>query len=262
VTEAPFGSPHWDIVILHPRALLAPGMSINIADNRFYYTQNGTQTPSTSEISWSSWTVPDGGDRLCSSSQPNEYLAPFTVENTRAELDTPSLSSLTMVVNAHCKLQDFICTYVPTPRIKRYADLMSELVGLIFFVPTGMENIAELMNPAPPLAVPNPTMVSFLPSQPVQQQTHPSGQGSELGIDPPLDSIQEVAALPTGEDQVCAIESPETPDPDDGLTDTEFRLVSGKATDPHLDACERADAAIMMIFGTHRKCMTFALENC
>jgi hypothetical protein len=49
------------------------------------------------------------------------------------------------------------------------------------------------------------------------------------------------------------VEAPEIPDTD-GLTDSEFRLVASKANDPYLNAKERADAAMMMLFGTRHMC--------
>jgi hypothetical protein len=51
------------------------------------------------------------------------------------------------------------------------------------------------------------------------------------------------------------VPSAEGPEPceEDGLTDTEFRLVSARARDPHLNGQERAAAAITMLFGTYRK---------
>jgi hypothetical protein len=49
------------------------------------------------------------------------------------------------------------------------------------------------------------------------------------------------------------VEAPEISDAD-GLTNSEFRLVASKANDPHLNAKERTDAAMMMLFGTRRKC--------
>jgi len=39
-------------------------------------------------------------------------------------------------------------------------------------------------------------------------------------------------------------------------------LVFEKASDSHLNASERADAAMMMLFGTHRECAHFPLRNC
>jgi len=46
------------------------------------------------------------------------------------------------------------------------------------------------------------------------------------------------------------VDVPEVPDAD-GLTDSEFQLLAAKAVDPHLNAKERADSAVMMLFGTH-----------
>ena len=49
------------------------------------------------------------------------------------------------------------------------------------------------------------------------------------------------------------MEAPETPDPDDGLTPSEFNLVAKGAIDPLLDPKERANAAMIFIFGTRGK---------
>ena len=56
-----------------------------------------------------------------------------------------------------------------------------------------------------------------------------------------------------GDNFLAGAEAPEIPDAD-GLTNSEFELVASKAQDPYLDPQERANAAMMMIFGTRRKC--------
>ena len=51
--------------------------------------------------------------------------------------------------------------------------------------------------------------------------------------------------------------------PPSQVKDTINRALNPPSTDETgSQSRERADAAIMMIFGTHRKCVTFALEIC
>lgn len=243
-------------------------MPISIAKNRFFYSQDPDSEvpPLASQIIWSSWVVSADGDRLCSSSQPNDYLEPFIAEDARDMLKIFPVSSLAMVVNAHCKLRQFIRDHhaAVTPRIQIFADLMSELVDAIFFVPKGMINVARSNNSAnvPPLTVPRPLssgIFGSLSSREIQSARQPPGHETDIEIPLASDAMQVATSL---QDAISAIDFPETPDPDDGLTDSEFRLVSEKASDSHLNASERADAAMMMLFGTHRECAHFPLRNC
>jgi len=268
VTKAPFNRPYWDIVILHPRALLPEGMPISIAQNRFFYSRDPDSEvpPLASQIIWSSWVVSTDGDRLCSSSQPKEYFKPFIAEDARDMLKFFPVSSLAMVVNAHCKLRQFTRDHhaAVTPRIQIFADLMSELVDAIFFVPKGMPNVARSKNAANVPHLPVPQLLSggtfgSLSSREIQPARQPSGHEIDIEMPTAPDSMQVATTL---QDAISAIDFPESPDPADGLTDSEFRLVFEKASDSHLNASERADAAMMMLFGTHRECAHFPLRNC
>jgi hypothetical protein len=111
---------------------------------------------------------------------------------------TPAISSLTMAINAHAKLQQFMREHgaSATPRVQRFAQLIAELVHEILFVPPGFNNVA-------------------------------AGE-----------------TLTDGESEAKD---------EDGLTDSEFQLVSKKARDPNLSGEERADAAMLMIFGNRRE---------
>jgi hypothetical protein len=48
------------------------------------------------------------------------------------------------------------------------------------------------------------------------------------------------------------VDSPESPD-EDGLTASEFQIVAARANDSFLDPKQRADAAMMMLYGTRCK---------
>jgi hypothetical protein len=63
---------------------------------------------------------------------------------------------------------------------------------------------------------------------------------------------QEDNSIPTTENiSRGPVDAPETPDTD-GLTDTEFWSLEGKAQNPRLDSKRRSDAAMLIIFGTQR----------
>ena len=96
--EAPFNRPHWDVIVLHPHAMLPEGLVLPIAEDRFFYVE-GKNFPPTSKVTWTHWTA--SGDRLCSILPP-----PFLAADIRADLGcTPAFSSLAMVINVHAKLQ-------------------------------------------------------------------------------------------------------------------------------------------------------------
>jgi len=243
-------------------------MPISIAQNRFFYSRDPDSEvpPLASQVIWSSWVVSTDGDRLCSSSQPKEYFKPFIAEDARDMLKIFPVSSLAMVVNAHCKLRQFTQDHhaAVTPRIQIFADLMSKLVDAIFFVPKGMPNVARSKNAANVPHFPVPQLLSggtfgSLSSREIQPARQPSGHEIDIEMPTAPDSMQVATTL---QDAISAIDFPESPDPADGLTDSEFRLVFEKASDPHLNASERADAAMMMLFGTHRECAHFPLRNC
>jgi hypothetical protein len=74
--------------------------------------------------------------------------------------------------------------------------------------------------------------------------------------------VKEIFFVPLGSDNVAAgetlsDETLEASEGEDGLTDSEFQLVSERARDPNISGEERADAAMMMIFGTHREYMHY-----
>jgi len=142
VMGAPFHRPHWDVIVLHPRAMLPEGLVLPISKDRFFYVE-GKDFPPTCKVTWTYWTA--SGDRLCSSWPPHEPLAPFLATDIRADLMcTPAISSLTMAINAHAKLQQFMQEHgaSATPRVQKFTQLIAELVPEIFFAPSGFNNVA------------------------------------------------------------------------------------------------------------------------
>ncbi|KAF8972065.1 hypothetical protein BDZ97DRAFT_1783040 [Flammula alnicola] len=249
VSKAPFHRPSWDVIVLHPHALLPEGLALGIAKDRSFYV-TGQPAPPASQLTWTWWTA--SGDCLRSNLPPNDPLTPFTATDVRSEFRLSPFSSLAMVINAHCKLQQFMRDHGPSAssRVQKFAQLMSELVTEIFFVPDGFNNVAALAQPLQ-VAQHAQSMAGTIPSQAVQAAGQSSAAGNKFYVNPAYGGLEEASA-PSGEDRLsCAVEYPERPDTD-GLTDSEFRLVSAKARDPRLDGKERADAAMMMLFGTHR----------
>ena len=142
------------------------------------------------------------------------------------------ISSLAMVVNACCKLAQFMKDHgsSATPRVQDFAALMDDLVEEIFFVPEGFTSVAQVSGSVQ-VSQEDEGMSSKFSSQVVQADTGHGFENPSLGL----------------------MKAPEEPDPYDGLTDSEFRLVSAQAHDPSLGRKERASAAMMMLFGTRRE---------
>ncbi|KAF5370995.1 hypothetical protein D9615_010021 [Tricholomella constricta] len=245
ISRPPFAKPHWDIVILHPHALLPDHQPLVIAQNPPLYVQGQPIQP-TPSYDWTYWFA--NGDQLCSTSPPHTPLAPFVVKDVRSHYDKPHFSSLAMVVNAHYKLNQFMRDHgsSATRRVQNFAQQMSDLVTAIFFVPEGYGSITSRRQSSrilgrahrTAIAAPShPALTADLLSAPRQGQN--PGEGGTEGSSDLRDNGPNVA------------EPPETPDTD-GLTPSEFRLLADRAKDPFLDSKERAGAAVMMIFGTHR----------
>jgi hypothetical protein len=69
--------------------------------------------------------------------------------------------------------------------------------------------------------------------------------------------VHEIFFVPPGFNNVAAGETltdgESEAEDEDGLTDSEFQLVSKRAHGPNLSGEERANAAMTMIFGTRRE---------
>jgi len=234
-----FDRPKCDVVILHPRRLLPDGETLPIAWGRYFQTQ--TSLPAKDPlVTWTYWIAL--GDQLVSPSDPNNFFPPFTAQDARSmtHISIPPISSLAMVVNANAKLQSFMRGHSPsaTPRIIMFANLVSELMDEIFFVPRGfhsrLDDLLTLQVPAQPRPV-----VGAASIRAVSRTGIPTPTG--LGLGQPsasFDSMEERAA-------------PEPPDNDDGLTPSEFRLLAQQARDPELGPRDRSNAASMLIYGVH-----------
>ncbi|KAF8972732.1 hypothetical protein BDZ97DRAFT_1782429 [Flammula alnicola] len=256
ISKPPFSRPRWEIVVLHPHALLPDRQPLAIAQNRSLYVigQPLPPTPST----WTFWIA--SGDRLFSLQQSDKYLDPFMATDVRGEFYI--LSSLAMVINAHCKLEQFMQDHggSASERVKRFAQLISELVTEIFFVPQhGYVSVAALAH-SQPESQDVPTTAGAVPSQPAPQAGQFSAAGNSHIVGPAADATMDAADPTVGDDGFGTVEAPEIPDAD-GMTDSEFRLVASKANDSHLDAKERANAAMMMIFGTSRYANPYVHEQ-
>ncbi|KAF8337664.1 hypothetical protein F5887DRAFT_984264 [Amanita rubescens] len=237
ISQPPFAKPHWEIVVLHPHALLPDGQPLVIAQDRTLYRRGETAQP-TSSITWTYWIAVE--DHLCSASPPHAPLDPFIVPNLRSASDKPLLSSLAMVVNAHYKLAQFMRDHgsSASPRVQRFAQQMSDLVTAIFFAPQTHTGVAVHRH-----------SVSQQGHHMTAQSSSVAHRFSSLGQSSPSGTMED-SSEPPGED-LDAVEPPETPDAD-GLTASEFRLVAARAKDPLLHPKQRAVAAMTMMFGTRR----------
>ncbi|KAJ3501797.1 hypothetical protein NLJ89_g9180 [Agrocybe chaxingu] len=204
ITAPPFDNPHWDVIILHPHALLPDGQPILISQTRTFYLP-GQPVPEPG-LSWKGW-IPSV-DRLCSMSEPHEPFPPFTAQDVRKHFGHPSVSSLAMIINAHWKLDHFMGEHAgsATPRVKNRRS-------------RGQPATASLG----------------------AGHVDPSGETSALSS----------GSRPSGAPEFETPEAPEDED-EDGLTNTEFRLLSAQARDLALDSRQRANAAMIMLFGTHQ----------
>ncbi|CAA7267647.1 unnamed protein product [Cyclocybe aegerita] len=234
ITAPPFGNPHWDIIILHPHALLPDGQPILISQSRTFYLP-GQPVPEP-ELSWERWI--SLGDQLCSMSEPHEPFPPFTAQDVRKHFRRPSICSLAMIINAHWKLDHFMGKHSlsATPRVRSMAALMSDLVAEIFYVPPGYPSSVLLDTVAH----------GHLGTASTEQSL---GAGHAMMVDPPgQTSAPSSGSRYSGALDLEAPEAPEDAD-EDGLTNTEFQLLSAQAQDPVLDSKQRANAAMMMLFG-------------
>lgn len=239
LSKPPFVRPYWEILVLYPHALLPDSQPLAIAQNRYLYQTGQTQS-STYRQTWGSWVV--SGDRLSSLQQPSAYLDPFVAADLRDELYFSPVSSLAMVINAYYKLEQFIREHETSAseRVRSFEKVISQLVTEIFFVPqTGSVSVVDVPVPAGPQQEVGQGLTVH--GAPALGWTSATGLGRMMG--PAYSATVEAATA----------EVPEVADAD-GLTNSEFHLLSSKATNPHLDGKERADAAVMMLFGTRRKC--------
>ncbi|KAJ3517704.1 hypothetical protein NLJ89_g327 [Agrocybe chaxingu] len=250
VSKEPFYSPKWDIIVLHPHAMFPEGMPLAIAQDRTFFNGRNGGIPVSSHLSWTWWIA--AGDTLRSATGTS--FEPFVARDLRSEFGVPPISSLAMVINAHSKLQRFLQDFASSAstRVLRFAQLISDLVTEIFFVPAAYDDVAPKMYNLllAQRAQHTQRTVRSNGAQVMQPITHFSGAGLGQVHDSGGIEKSDLAAPPSGDEEL-GVEAPEFPD-EDGLTDSEFQIVSAQASNPKLDAKQRADAAMMMLFGTRR----------
>ena len=234
---APFERPKWDVVVLHPQGLLPDGETLPIACGRYFQTQI-SPPPQNVLVTWTYWVALD--DQLISSSDPTNVFPPFTAQDARSmtRIPSPPISSLAMVVNANAKLQSFMRSHsaLATPRILMFANLVSELMDEIFFVPKGFHSHLD------------DSLTLQLPAQPHPVLgAHSIGAVSGTGIPAPTELAFGHSSASF--DSMGVLDAPEQPDDDDGLTPSEFRLLAQQARDPELGPRDRSNAASMLIHG-------------
>ncbi|KAF8816779.1 hypothetical protein BYT27DRAFT_7206940 [Phlegmacium glaucopus] len=201
-------------------------------------------------LTWTYWVAL--GDQLVSASDPGDFFPPFTAQDARSTTRTPypPISSLAMVINSNAKLQSFMKDHraSATPRITMFANLVSELMDEIFFVPRGF--YSRLDDP--------------LFSQ-VFAQSHlvvgAASIGAVSGTGKPNPTGHGFGQPSTAFGAMEEPDAPEQPDDDDGLTPSEFRLLAQQARDPELTPRDRSNAASMLICGVHGFAKPYAFES-
>lgn len=226
--------------------MLPNGQPLSIAQNPFFYQRGQPAAFATTGLDWKFWVA--SGDRLSSYHNPNEYHEPFIAENARDGFHSPPISSLAMVINGYHKLNQFMRQNEASAsdRVKNFERLMSDLVTEIFFVPSSEDGYASVVTMS---HLPPPVPAILPPSTQSNTSLFGTFQLSEChhtltSSDP--SNLRMLGGFSDEEDL------PEVPNID-GLTDSEFKLLAEKASDPYLNAKERADSAVMMLFGTHGK---------
>jgi len=235
---APFDRPKWDVIILHPQGLLPDGKTLQFARGRYFQTQT-SPPPQNALVTWTYWVAVD--DQLVSSSDPTDVFPPFTAQDARSMTRIPlaPISSLAMIVNANAKLQSFMRSHsaFATPRFIMFANLVSELMDEIFFVPKGFRSRLDDSLTLPVPAQPQPVLGAAS-----------VGAISRAGISTPKGLGFGQSSTSYG--SMGVLDAPELPD-DDGLTPSEFRLLAQQARDPELGPRDRSNAASMLIHGVH-----------
>ncbi|KAF9483677.1 hypothetical protein BDN70DRAFT_929026 [Pholiota conissans] len=150
MSQSPFNQPRWDVLLLYPHALLPDNQGLLISQRRTFYTPGETLHGDPAE--WTFWWPYMNSLTRPTNNGRRDYLPPFVAQDVRAAFGEPPISSLAMIVNAQNKVQQFVddlhasrglyLSVIP-PRIGRYADLLSDLVETIFFVPDGVDSVAD-----------------------------------------------------------------------------------------------------------------------
>jgi len=218
--------------------MLSERLPLAIAENRTFYRYPLPLPAST--VNWTWWVT--SKDCLIQAAAPGAPLPPFKAMDMRQRYLIAPISSLAMIVNASCKLAQFMKEHgsSATPRVQNFAGLMEDLVEAIFFVPDGF-TVAHVSGSPEVQQVPNED--ERMPDENLSHMERGTGQS----LNPGHGFWVNTASGPG------PMEAPEVPNPDDGLTDSESRLVSAQARDPSLGRKERASAVMMMLFGTRRE---------
>lgn len=214
VTQHPFVSPEWDVVVLRPSGLRPKSQPLNICEPRDLITEKGAPPPR-----WVRWTC-EGVHYLHPPGKPSVKRPPFRTVTLRPVWE--SVSSLAMVINAHWKLQQYIAQPDVRPvewHIWNVGRAISELYQEIVFIPEafGRLNLLPYLSP-----------ISSYES---------NDSDSEAEED------QE-------EDPWTAVAAPQEP-AEDGLTDAEREAVVRNVCTTSGE--ERGKWALVMMFGTRGK---------
>jgi len=139
-----------------------------------------------------------------------------------------------------------------TSRITMFANIVSELMDEIFFVPLGFHSRLD-----DSLFLQVPAQSHPFVGAPSIEAVSGTGIAAPIGygFGQPSTSVGSMEEL----------DAPDQPDDDDGLTSSEFRLLAQQARDPELSPRDRSNAASMLICGVHgeRSChLGYSISHC
>jgi len=235
--QPPTKAVRWQVVILHPDAVCPEGSPIAILAN-----------PSLEKVANPVW-VNHSAVRftLCdSNNQPRIFIhgdpggeSHISVLPT-TRLEDESVSVMAAVINANAKLQHAISNNYPGATdadILTLADLCHKIVAEFFTHP---RRSSPTQQPEPDEDV--------LPSD----GDEPKSESSTPWFDAEGDvHMGDLSTFTHTDPQNDVVEPPEEPD-EKGLTQSEYKLLMQKVGDPDLDANEKVQVAMMMLFGPRR----------
>ncbi|THU94452.1 hypothetical protein K435DRAFT_966838 [Dendrothele bispora CBS 962.96] len=263
--------PQWQVLVLHPEAVCAERHPIRIRRHPYVFpADNPTKVHGSDPIIWDDYLPEDFILQRSSDGRKRVFVHGYTDENfqlpTRRKADE-QISILAMIINASSKLEHAIEKKYPcyqNPSIVNLRNKCSDICRQFFFQPklTGV-HMKDGSSSSVQDRTPTPTQASkgLFSSEPGSSSTDTANSGADGSSDVNImQGDEETFILSTSSsisstaddgkvDGALGQDRMEVP-AEDGLTNTEFRILSNKAVDPNLSAEERSRSAMLLLFGT------------
>ncbi|THU88775.1 hypothetical protein K435DRAFT_969348 [Dendrothele bispora CBS 962.96] len=261
--------PQWQVLVLHPEAVCAERHPIRIRRDPYVLpADNPTNAHGSDPIIWDDYLPEDFILQRSSDGRKRVFVHDNTDKNfqlpTRRKADE-RISVLAMIINAASKLEHAIEKKYPcyqNPTIVNLRNKCSEICRQFFFQPkpTGV-HMKDGSSSSVQDRTPTATQVSKGLFSSSSSDTANSGADGSSDVNMMQgDGEAFTASLSTSSDtsstaalvddgKVDGLLGQEVP-AEDGLTNTEFRILSNKAVDPNLSAEERSRSAMLLLFGT------------